>query len=107
MTRGNLIGFGFAKSSKNSYTRLWNESIRDNIKKILLDTANISLIFILKPPSNYPEASCFMSLLPAASIFYYKIKTTTREISFLGCKQTVEWREKSFGNVNKQCNGRR
>jgi hypothetical protein len=30
-----------------------------------------------------------MSLLPAASIFYYKIKTVTREME-------VEWREKKF-----------
>jgi hypothetical protein len=48
-----------------------------------------------------------MSLLPVASILYYKIKTITREIIFWECKQTVEWKEKSFGNVNKQCNGRR
>jgi hypothetical protein len=48
-----------------------------------------------------------MSLLAAASIFYYKIKTITREISFWGCKQTVKWREKSFGNVNKQWIGGR
>jgi hypothetical protein len=35
-----------------------------------------------------------MSLLQAASIFYYKIKTITREME-------VEWREKNFGFVNK------
>jgi hypothetical protein len=44
-----------------------------------------------------------MSLLPAASIFYYKIKTITREMevewrekNFWFCKQTLAWRDIIF-----------
>ncbi len=44
-----------------------------------------------------------MALLPPASIFYYKIKTITREmevewrdIIFRECKQTMAWRDIIF-----------
>jgi hypothetical protein len=43
----------------------------------------------------------FMSLLLAASIFYYKIKTITREISFWKHKQTIERREIMLWNYKQ------
>jgi hypothetical protein len=46
-----------------------------------------------------------MSLLPAASIFYYKIKTITMEKVFGNVSKQWNGGKKSLGNVNKQCTG--
>jgi hypothetical protein len=79
------------------------KKFENEIKAAKENTTALKSFILLLSPSLPPfhlrifklisRGQLFMSLLLAASIFYYKIKTIKREISFWKHKQTMERRE--------------